>query len=418
MTFRLYVNGRPDQIVDVVCDATTAGGRFECSGKLPSLPSGSVQLQLTTVVDGVESLRSSVLTVAASQTITAPTDVPDASGTSSSPISGLKPCAQTVAQVECYTSELIADGLRDVESMTFAGAGTVFFVEERSRVRVIRNDRLLDAPALTSSDTRGAIVSIAPDVDFARTHAVFVATAAADVDGATTLTILRYRELDNALGEGSSIATGLPFTNGRQTPMAVDADGLLYIAVPSGSSSRIAQPRDGASGDSGSVYRLTREGWVPPGNLNGSPLVADGLSSPTGLAVDARGRVWIAGNTSSSDSAVASFLVGRGERWPSRLDLTPGAIPGSPTATILAPRSESEPAVFLAAGHQLLRGTATAAGTWLLDRELARVAPTATIVSASSAPGGSWYMAVKEADDSVGIWRLTRQSAAASANSR
>jgi hypothetical protein len=61
--YKLYVDGRPATFDDIRCGAGSGSALYLCSGRLPSMSTGSHVLELSASMRGVESTRSSPLTV-------------------------------------------------------------------------------------------------------------------------------------------------------------------------------------------------------------------------------------------------------------------------------------------------------------------------------------------------------------------
>jgi hypothetical protein len=132
-----------------------------------------------------------------------------------------------------------------------AAAGElIFVVEGNARIRVIADDVLRDEPSL-ALDAGARVTGIAVPPDFGQTRTVFIAWTQPSRSGGETLNITRYRELLGTLGEGATIVTGLPVSSGLAAPIAIDDQGLIYVALPirEGPTHRVTQP--GATRSSG-----------------------------------------------------------------------------------------------------------------------------------------------------------------------
>jgi len=62
-TFRLYVDGKSEAFSDIRCNETHSNAGYECSGLLPPLTAGRHALEITSVVDGIDSPRSAPIIV-------------------------------------------------------------------------------------------------------------------------------------------------------------------------------------------------------------------------------------------------------------------------------------------------------------------------------------------------------------------
>jgi hypothetical protein len=396
LTFRLYVGENSVTLAETRCGDSLVSGAYECSGRLPNLPPGRYDLQLTAISGGGESARSSPLTVivgtGSSTDVTSDTAPPNEPSRTASAA-----CVAGVAAGDCYDVSPVVTGLRDVEWLAPADSQLVFFVEGRARVRVIRDDVLVDWPAL-ESPLDSQIVGLAIDGDFAHTRHVFVAFAVPGPDNAPSLTVTRYRELEGVLGEAAPLVTGLAVTPGAPAPLAVDRRGFLYVSQPS------------------SVLRFTTEGFVPRTNLNGSPVVAiTPVDSVTGLSVDpSTGRVWIVSNGTEWPRSVATIprTVEQDGKWPARPAppermLGWGSTIRAAAIGFAVPPSGDGSWLLVSTGTDLMRGVPATAGITQMQPVLF---DTKTIVRAAA--GGSnrsWYVLADEERAGLAVWKLTRR---------
>ncbi len=288
----------------------------------------------------------------------------------------------------CYESTLVATALEIVTTLSAAPDGRIFFIEGERRVRVIAGKGEVPEDVLAFDQIDSKVVGLAVDTDFAATRTVFVAWTES-VAGSPLLNITRYREVQNTIGEGATIVTGLPFRNGALAPLAVDAVGLLYVALPSVDGS---QP--------GVVARFTRDGSVPRDNLRSLPAVAEGYANPTGLGIDRRqGNVWMVGQSPEGREAVASFAPLTNESWPIR------PIP----ATVAGRQGDGEPGLLMAVPTRLLRTSSVLTDDPEVVEEF-RFASGSEVLAAAETPKGAIYVALMDAmDRSTSILLLTRQ---------
>src|SRR5215204_6328144 len=70
MTYRIYVDGAQMTLSDITCSNQASSGRYNCSGLLPTISPGRRMLELTSVLNGLESARSEPLTVTILSTAT------------------------------------------------------------------------------------------------------------------------------------------------------------------------------------------------------------------------------------------------------------------------------------------------------------------------------------------------------------
>jgi len=310
LTFKLYIDGREAPLSDTRCDEVGGPSGFECSGGLPPMSTGQHALELTSVFSGVESERSPRLYVIVSGTAAT---IGVLSFEQTTP--GNSTICADSPQEDCYRIEVLASGLGQVTALSPMPDGRLMFIENGERVRIIAHEAILTALAL-SPGTGGRLTGLAIDSQFEASRSIFVAWTEL-TGGVPRLNITRYRELANILGEGATIATGLPVTSDSLTPLGLDDEGLLYIAVP------VDQTASGPRflGGSGAVLRFDRDGRVPPSNQYASPILAEGYPVPRALTIDLSTRkVWLTGSSHQQFGDLAAFEIPTGSRdtWPSR----------------------------------------------------------------------------------------------------
>jgi hypothetical protein len=307
------------------------------------LSQGRHLLELTAVLGGSESARSRPLLV--NVTAAAPLRAfVSADGSTTRPRASAEDVAAsaclTGARPECYDLQVAADGLGSVTSLSPTPDGRLLFIEDASRVRVIAGGVLLPEAALVADGPARRLVGLAVDSDFAATRSVFVAWTEPSGDGGVfTVSITRYRELQNMLAQGATIVTGLPVPPDARVPLAVDDAGLLCVALP-GTANAEPPTTNHQPPTSGVLLRYTRDGLTPRDNPRASPVVAEGYSRPGDLAVDsAGGRLWLAGRHSGW-SHVLSWIpttISAAGTWPVR-----------PVGVVAAAGSSGSPAPGLA----------------------------------------------------------------------
>jgi hypothetical protein len=398
LTFRVYVDNVANSLGDTQCSETFSNGGYECSGRLPSMSNGRHVLELASLLAGVESERSSPLSItigtAATTELLGLSPADDSSGDSNE--SAATVCVSDSAPQTCYDQRLVTAGLRDGSSLTSLPDGRLLFVEGGTRIRVVI-DRTLVSDAALALDGSGTIVGLAADSGFAGSRSVFIAWTSASRNG-VDLNVTRYRELQNTLGEGATIVTGLPFREGLLAPLAVDSDGLLYLALP-------ASPR----APSGAIMRFTRDGLTPRANTGSSPTIAEGFANPADLAIDARtSRVWISGDDPSKAYSVAT--LGTVEQLMQRSTPTPvleaKAASDAPALTVLSPvANASTTPILLAVDGQLMRGEFSASVAIQNLRRL-QMEPDLPVLSVAEGPGGAWYVLTGTADGPQSILLL------------
>jgi hypothetical protein len=384
MTFRIYVDDAPMSMSAVNCGQSATAGAYDCSGLLPTMTPGGHVLQLTSILSGVESARSESLRITISASTTgdpASSEVSDGdSGSESgSPLSNV--CFADPR--ECFAMYVLARGLREATGLTTLPDGRLLFIENGSRVRVIADDALVDLPALTVPDPDSRLLSLAIDISSSDTTSVFVAWSDVGANGRPLLNVTRYRELAGTLGEGATIITGLPFVQGGFAPMAVDARGLLYLAVPA----------TGADVH-GAVLRFTRDGFVPEINWRGLPTISAGYARPTSMAIDVdRNKLWLAGSDTSWSSPVSALTlvydaaVAEARPEPLQVQELPAL---EISLALLSSKVASGNSLIVGAGGRLVSGALTTDGTVNVLRPVEST-PFVVLGPAANGVRGKWY---------------------------
>lgn len=200
-------------------------------------------------------------------------------------------CAGT-GDPDCYVVDRLASLAGNARSLTPAGDGRLFFIEDGRRVRVIDRGALMPEPALSAETAAAQLAGLVVDPEFARNRFVYVGEVDARSDGSRQLNIVRYREVANVLGEGAVIVAGLPMPPVGDAPFTIDSARRLYVAVPATlNSDRNASPYGGM------VLRFESDGTVSRDSHAGSPVLARGYARPTSLVWSSAGNeLWLAGS--------------------------------------------------------------------------------------------------------------------------
>jgi glucose/arabinose dehydrogenase len=269
--YAIYVDGARSELVDVSCAATPAAEGFACSGKGPDLPPGSHTLELAAFTPDGESPRSSPLTVSVS----------GAASTESAQWPG--GIADTTPDGVSLHVEKVTDGLDNPVDAAFAPDGRLFVAERSGRIRIVDRGQLQIPDALAQPDARAdALLSIAVDPEFERTHFVF-ALLAGRTGSEDVFQLARYRELRGVLAQRAVLleAAGPPAADAAAV-LRAGGDGKLFLAI-------------GGPGFPGMLLRVNLDGTMPHDQAGTTPTLAQGLQIPRGLAMDPRsGILWIA----------------------------------------------------------------------------------------------------------------------------
>ena len=379
-TYRLYVDGNRTTFADIRCSETPSSGGYRCSGLVPGMAAGRHSLELTSIVNGIESPRSApIIVMLATSTTSATAMAPAVSPTALAAANAVtSACALTSSSGECFDSRMIANGLDLPSALSPTSDGRLFFIEGNSRVRAIDRDVLVPEPVLERPNPDARLVGLAVDQEFERTRSVFVAWTELNRDGMSSLNVTRYRELQNRFAEGATIISGLAIPPDAVAPLALDREGLLYVGLP------------------GAVLRVTRDGLVPSSNPRASPIIAETRAAPSALAVDSSGqRVWLAGRE-AGHLFVASFAVLRREDAAWLANITPASASELPDVvsadpTLVLATSDGNGQALLTAGGRLFSARVTGVGRFAQVEEL-QLPDGDTAFAAAAGPAGSWYV--------------------------
>jgi hypothetical protein len=245
---------------------------------------------------------------------------------------------------------------------------------------------------MDASDAR--IVGLAADPNFIATRMMFVSWIERRASGESVVNVTRYREVQNELGEGATIVTGIPVPERAIVPLAADPAGRLYAAIPAS-----------ASGGAGYVARFGFDGSVPRDGLPFSPVFAEGYAWPTGLAVaPGANQLWLGGNSSGDSEALSSISLqtNTASQWPlQRRAVRQGRFGDlsfvsftRPAAAVAGSRQNPVGSTVLVGADQgLFVGLVSAAGIASgFDR--VRFTPDARVQAAASASDGSIHVVV------------------------
>jgi glucose/arabinose dehydrogenase len=318
--FKIYIDGAPSGLTGVVCTtppsgtAGAAAGLFECKAPLPPMTAGDHSLELTSFFqDGptVESAKAGPLLVTVvGATTMAPQQPGQAAAPSETP-SGRRAAAGeaasgTGARTWPPAAVRVADGLDRPADLAFTPDARLWIAERSGRVRVLQDGAVLIEPALTLAAPAGgggAIVALAVDPQFARTHFIFaiytarsrhpgVGGAGGPRSGPLTFTLARFREAANTLADRIVILDDVPASLEPRAALRFGPDGKLYAAFDDGGDDQLIG--DLASFN-GKILRLNPDGTTPDDAARKSPVFMSGITSPRGLAWHRRsGQLWAA----------------------------------------------------------------------------------------------------------------------------
>ncbi|MGH9141171.1 MAG: PQQ-dependent sugar dehydrogenase [Vicinamibacterales bacterium] len=296
--YAIYVDGARTVASDVSCASAPNDTTFACTARLPSMTAGAHTLELASFVDQgtlLESARSAplhVMLAAQTASIASAPSLRDGLAASTSLVSGL-------------TSPT---------DLAFAPDGRLFVAERSGLVRIVRDGRLLDDPAISLTDVAGSggqLLAIAVDPQFARTHYVFMIYTTPDRFSEPAFTLARFREVSDTLGDRAVLLDAAPAAaSSPSAALRFGPDGKLYAAYDDGGDARQAQD---PSSLSGKVLRLNADGTTPADAPGSTPIWTSGSGSPIAIDWDpSTATMWMADRRAGS----ASFTFYSGTLFP------------------------------------------------------------------------------------------------------
>lgn len=292
--FTVYVDGTAVTMTGVQCGETIATDGYPCSAPLPAMSNGNHVLQVSVVVDGVESQRSAALTVTmnSGRIVTSAAIDPQ-----TPPASNGSLCSESGT---CLASRWLVTRAAPLSSPAMTPDGRLLFVENGHTVRVLSGTSVVGEPALTLTGNEARIVALLIDPEFERTRAVRIAWTEQHATRGRVLTIARAQEFGNRLGEMAVLVPEIPLSDGNAR-VAQDDTGRLYVSVPAGGDARV-------SGDAyaGQLLQFTADGRAWSEGL--APILARGYEQPGALTFDAQSRrLWLAGSDAARGARVTAI---------------------------------------------------------------------------------------------------------------
>lgn len=316
--FNIYIDGLPSIFTGVDCTPTgTSGetaGLFECKAPLPPMTVGGHSLELTSFFQDsptVESAKAGPLLVTVVGATTMTRQQPGQAAAPVATPSGRRASAgEAAAGIDARAwppaAVRLADGLDRPADLAFTPDGRLWIAERSGRVRVLQDGAVLVEPALTLAAPAGgggAIVAVAVDPQFARSHFIFaiytarsrqpeIGGAVGPRSGPLTFTLARFREAANTLADRIVILDDVPASLEARAALRFGPDGKLYAAFDNGGDDQLIE--DLASFN-GKILRLNPDGTTPDDAARKSPVFMSGITSPRGLAWHWRsGQMWAA----------------------------------------------------------------------------------------------------------------------------
>ncbi len=247
---------------------------------------------------------------------TAPASSPGPAASPAATVAGSPvPATPAATPAGAIGLEVVADGL---ESPLFVadpgdGSGRLFVLEQAGRVRVIRDGRLVERPYLDISDRVAAggergLLGLAFSPAFADDGILYLDYT--DANGDTVVSELRAADPAADWADPGServlLRIDQPYANHNGGALAIDREGLLWIATGDGGSG--GDPHDNGQRLDTLLGKLLR---IDPRPGDGAPYTIPPANPFVGRA-DARGEIWAFG---LRNPWRFSFDRGSGDLW-------------------------------------------------------------------------------------------------------
>jgi glucose/arabinose dehydrogenase len=186
-----------------------------------------------------------------------------------------------------YDVETVATGLEVPWSLALTPDGRLFVTERAGRIRVVTGNSLDSQPWATlgvREEGEAGLMGLALAPDFATSGHVYVVGTFAS-DGGLVNRVVRLTER-NGRGENPTvIVDDIPAAQFHAgDALAFGPDGMMYVATGDARNPASAQAQGSLAGK---ILRYAPDGSIPPDNpVSGSPVWAQGLRNPQGLAWD------------------------------------------------------------------------------------------------------------------------------------
>ena len=210
----------------------------------------------------------------------------------------------------CNSTSAVASTDRRIDALAAMGDGRVLIVEDGRRIRIFDGHNLLDDAALDASQNV-TFIGVAVNPALEPRGRVYVEEAERRDDGTRDLRIVRYRDVQNTLGDPAVIVAGIRLPEVADAPFTVDPKGRIFVAMP----------QIGSDGKSSAAVLLGFEsdGGALRANRAASPTVSWAPYKPTAIAWDDRGQqLWLTGSDETGPIVVRIPVnpLTPSEAWP------------------------------------------------------------------------------------------------------
>jgi glucose/arabinose dehydrogenase len=286
--YAVYLDGARSVVTGEICADTASAAGFECKAPLPQMRAGAHSIELAAFYKdnpSNESARAGPLQVTLNAISAIAPDAPRVSTARSTPRSTATPATASFRSSQEWPSSAVrvADGVNRPSDLVFTPDGRLWIAESNGGIRVVRDGVLLRAPAVEVPriNGSGAVLALAVDPQFERTHFMFAIYTSRSRTGALTFALARFRETADTLGDRIVLLDDVPASSDPHASLRFGADGKLYAAFDDAQNERAVE--DLASYN-GKILRLNPDGTTPDDAPRKSPVFSSGLTSPRGLA--------------------------------------------------------------------------------------------------------------------------------------
>jgi glucose/arabinose dehydrogenase len=319
--YAVYVDGARTEATGVVCESAPGPPGFPCSANLPPMSLGAHTLELTAFINSdaglLESPRSAPVHVnVVAQTAAIGNASPSGRAQPSSvDNSTAGSAAKAPALREGLSARATAvDGLMSPTDMAVTPDGRLLVAERSGQIRVVRDGRLLDEPAVTLADTigpEGQLLAIALDPEFDRNGFVYTIYTAPDRFGAPAFTLARFREVGDTLGDRAVLLDAAPASSSLPSAaLRFGPDGKLYAAYDDGGDTRGSSDPTSMNGK---ILRLNTDGTTPVDARGATPVYMGTFGSPVAIDWDPpSSTLWVADRAAGA----VPFVFYRGAMFP------------------------------------------------------------------------------------------------------
>jgi glucose/arabinose dehydrogenase len=330
--FVSYVDGVARPLSDAACSGVAQVG---CSASLPPMSAGAHLLTLTAVLESNGVRLESPMSAPLDLLVVPGSHVVVTGGHAASVRVGPQTVVNSAGDTRLSTGgarfvvQTLASGLDSPSSLAPTPDGRVLVADRSGAIWVWQGDSVQSSPSFRAADAAiGAdvgLLGLALDPDFSKTGRVYLAYTARSVDGTLTNRVVRFREVNNILGQAAAILSDPVAVSPRRTPrIRFGADGKLYVVFPGDP----AAARDPAS-YVGKILRLNDDGTIPRDNPRYSPIISGDQAEP--FAFDwqpATGQLWQVEHD-WSDRETVTRLDASGESRSPALSFNPAIDPSA-----------------------------------------------------------------------------------------